>query len=69
MIWTLLLVTAMNTAPSQVGSFTTQEACQVSAKEWQSQGVKAGCIPQQSPEEAMNHAVSIMNTFISSLPK
>jgi|TARA_R110000868_G_scaffold392918_1_gene663807 hypothetical protein len=68
-MWTLLLVTAMNTAPSQVGSFTTHEACQVSAKEWQAQGLKAGCIPKQSPEEAMKQAQMMMQSFLSGLPK
>jgi hypothetical protein len=68
-MWTLLLVTAINTAPAPVGTFATQQACQTSAKEWQVQGVKAGCVPQPSTEDAMKQAIAMMNAFINSMPK
>jgi hypothetical protein len=68
-MWTLLLVTAINTAPAPVGTFATQKACQTSAKEWQVQGVKAGCVQQPSTEDAMKQAIAMMNAFINSMPK
>ena len=68
-MWTLLLVTAINTAPAPVGTFATQQACQTSAKEWQVQGVKAGCVQQPSVEDAMKQAMTIMNSFVNSMPK
>ena len=68
-MWTLLLVTAINAAPAPVGTFATQQACQTSAKEWQAQGVKAGCVQQPSTEDAMKQAIAMMNAFINSMPK
>jgi hypothetical protein len=64
-----MLVTAINTAPSPVGTFATQQACQTSAKEWQAQGVKAGCVPQPSTEDTMKQAMTMMNAFVNSMPK
>ena len=68
-MWTLLLVTTINAAPAPVGTFATQQACQTSAKEWQVQGVKAGCVQHPSAEDAMKQAIAMMNAFINSMPK
>jgi hypothetical protein len=68
-MWTLLLVTAMNVAPAHAGNFPTQETCQTAAKEWQVQGVKSGCVPAPSPEEAIKQAQIMMQYFLNSLEK
>tara|TARA_B110000503_G_scaffold141270_1_gene234258 strand:- start:1795 stop:1995 length:201 start_codon:yes stop_codon:yes gene_type:complete len=64
MIWSILIIGSVSSLPTTYGEFPTKELCQISAKEWQMQGIKAGCIPRQSPEEALKSAQGILDSFI-----
>lgn len=67
MIYTLVLVTAMGL--QSVGTYNNADQCKTAAKEWQSQGIKAGCVQQETPEQVMLKMQTIMTTMIERMPK
>lgn len=67
MIYTLVLVTAMGL--QSVGTYNNADQCKVAAKEWQSQGIKAGCVQQESPEQAIAKMQTLMVNMIERMPK
>lgn len=67
MNWVLVLITAGSL--QSVGYYEQQSTCQTAAKEWQTQGVKAGCVQQQSPEAAVAQMQRAMEQMIKGLDK
>jgi len=67
MNWVLVLLTAGNL--QSVGYYEQQSACQSAAKEWQSQGVKSGCVQQQTPEAAVAQMQKAMEQMIKGVDK
>lgn len=67
MIYALVLVTTMGL--QTVGTYNNPDQCKVAAKEWQAQGMKAGCVQQESPEQIMLKMQTIMTTMIERMPK
>lgn len=67
MIYTLVLITAAGL--QSIGTYNSADQCKTAAKEWQSQGVKAGCVQQESPEQAIKRMQAVMVNMISQLPK
>jgi hypothetical protein len=67
MNWILVLLTAGNL--QSVGYYEQQSACQSAAKEWQSQGVKSGCVQQQTPEAAVAQMQKAMEQMIKGVDK
>ena len=62
MTWVLTLLTAAGL--QSVGVYDQQAACDRAAQEWRAQGVKAGCVQQQSPEAAVAQMQRLMNQMI-----
>jgi hypothetical protein len=67
MNYALILIIASNIQTA--GLYATAPDCQRAAKEWQAQGVKAGCVQQESPEQAIAKMQSIMRTMMEQMPK
>ena len=66
MIYSLLFITA--TGIQSFGSYTNLADCQLAAREFQRQEIKAGCVKQESQEESMARAQSMMQSFIKMIP-
>ena len=67
MIYTLVLITTAGL--QSVGTYNNVDQCKAAAKDWQGQGVKAGCVQQESPEQAVKRMQALMVNMISQLPK
>lgn len=67
MNWVLILMTASGL--QQVGLYDQQAACTQAAKDWQSQGVKAGCVQQESPERAMKKIAAVIAAAANAIDK
>lgn len=66
MIYSLIFITA--TGIQSYGAYNSLPECQSAAKEFQRQEIKAGCVKQQSQEESMAKAQSMMQSFIKMIP-
>lgn len=66
MIYSLILVTA--TGVQAFGTYTSLLDCQSAAREFQRQEIKAGCVRQESQEESMARAQSMMQNFMRMMP-
>jgi hypothetical protein len=67
MSYALILIIASNIQTA--GLYATATDCQQAAKEWQTQDVKAGCVQQESPEQAIAKMQSIMRTMMEQIPR
>lgn len=67
MNYALVLIIASNIQTA--GIYGSEAACQRAAKEWQAQSVKAGCVQQESPEQAVAKMQSIMRIMLEQLPR
>jgi hypothetical protein len=67
MIYTLVLLTAAGV--QQLGMYDNPQQCSAAAREWQQQGIKAGCVQQPSPGEIMQQMMGLMNTMKKELDK
>jgi len=52
-----------------VGNYANISECQSAAKDWQSQGVKAGCVRQETPEQAAAKISQTFRLMLDSMPK
>ena len=66
-MFSLILITAMGIQP--VGNYANISECQSAAKDWQSQGVKAGCVRQETPEQAAAKISQTFRLMLDSMPK
>lgn len=64
-MWTIAIVLASSI--QNIGQFANQVDCERAVKQFQQPGVVAGCVPQQTPEQAMANAQRMMNQFMSSM--
>ncbi len=64
-----VLVLVLSTNIQTVGSFNDQSSCQQAAKEFQAQSVKAVCVQQESPEQAIRKMQTMMQSMIENMPK
>ena len=60
-MYALILVLGMNV--STVGSYANLQDCQTQAAQFTKQDVKAACVRQQSPDEAMKQAQAFFSGF------
>jgi hypothetical protein len=60
-MYTLILILGVNV--QTVGSFTSAQECQAHVEQFVKQDIKAACVRQQSPEEAMDQAKAFFNQF------
>ena len=67
MNWVLVLITAGSL--QSVGYYEQQSACQAAVKDANSQGVKALCVQQQSPEQAVAQMQRLMDQMIKGVDK
>ena len=67
MNYALVLIIASNIQTA--GIYGSAAECQKAAKEWQAQSVKAGCVQQESPEQAIAKMQSIMKTMLEQMPR
>lgn len=67
MNYALILIIASNIQTA--GIYSSAAECQNAAKEWQAQSVKAGCVQQESPEQAIVKMQSIMKTMLEQMSK
>lgn len=67
MMYNLIII--VGTAVSTVGSYTDINSCTSAQTQLQKQNVVAACVQQESPEEAMKRMSSLMQNFISTIPK
>ena len=67
MNWALVLITAGSL--QTVGIFDDEAACKRSVKEANSQGIKALCVQQQSPEQVVAQMQRLMDQMIKGLDK
>jgi len=58
------LILVLGTTISTVGSYHSLAACQEGMKQFTDQGVKAGCVAQADPKEAMEKMQSMMKHFM-----
>jgi predicted Fe-Mo cluster-binding NifX family protein len=65
MNYVLMVVIASNI--QSVGVYGDQSACQKAAKDFQSQGVKAVCVQQESPEQAITKMTALMKTMMEQM--
>lgn len=66
MIYSLIFVTA--TGIQSLGAYTSLTECQTAAREFQRQEIKAGCVRQESQEESMARAQTMMKSFMQLIP-
>ena len=66
MIYSLILITT--TGVQSFGTYTNLPECQTAAREFQRQEIKAGCVKQESQEESMARAQTMMQSFIRLMP-
>lgn len=62
MNWALVLLTAAGL--QTVGVYDQQDVCERAASSWRKQDVKAGCIQQQSPEQAVAQMQRILKSMM-----
>lgn len=67
MNWVLLLLVSGNL--QTVGFYDQQSACSQAAKDWQAQGVKAGCVQQESPERALKKIAAFVGAAANAIEK
>lgn len=67
MVYNLILVLAQGV--STVGTYSTLPACQAQLDQFKSQDIKAACVQQQSPEEAMKQAQAMFKAFQAIIPQ
>lgn len=65
MNWALILIVAGNL--QTVGTYTTEAECSAAVRAANAQGVKALCIQQQSPEQAVAQMQRLMNQMIKGI--
>ena len=65
MNYALILIIASNIQTA--GIYNSAADCQRAAKEWQTQNVKAGCVQQESPEQAIAKMQSIMKLMMKEM--
>lgn len=65
MIYTLIFVTA--TGIQSMGNYNNLAECQNAANEFKSQEVRVGCVKQESPEQSMSRASSLMKSFFETV--
>jgi hypothetical protein len=66
MVYALLLITAAGVQP--FGSYANLSECQAAAREFQRQEIKAGCVRQESQEESMARAQTMMKSLMQMVP-
>lgn len=66
MITYSLMVVVASTIQS-VGVYSDQTVCHQAAKEFQSQGVKAVCVQQESPEQSMKKMAELMKNMMNQM--
>ena len=66
-MYSLVLITALGIQP--VGNYANIAECQSAAKQWQAQDVKAGCVQQESPEQALAKMSQMLKAMIDTMPK
>jgi hypothetical protein len=67
MIYTLVLITAAGV--QQLGMYDNPQQCSAAAREWQQQGIKAGCVQQPSPAEIMQQMTGLLVKMQKELDK
>ena len=67
MNWALVLITAGSL--QTVGTYSVEADCQAAVKAANSQGIKALCVQQQSPEAAVAQMQRLMDQMIKGLDK
>lgn len=65
MNWALILI--VSGSLQTVGSYATEAECSAAVKSANAQGVKALCVQQQSPEQAVAQMQRIMDQMIKGL--
>ncbi len=66
-MWTIAVIFASSV--QNMGQFTNQADCARALAQFQKPGVVAGCIQQPTPEQSMEQAQRMINTFINSMEK
>ena len=66
MIYSLILFTTAGV--QSFGAYANLADCQIAAREFQRQEIKAGCVRQESQEESMARAQTMMNSFLKMIP-
>ena len=60
-MYSLILILSMGV--QTVGTYATVQECQSNLTQFTKQDVKAACVRQQSPDEAMRQAQAMFKTF------
>jgi hypothetical protein len=67
MNYALILILASNVQTA--GIYSTAADCQKAAREWQAQSVKAGCVQQETPEQALAKMQAVMKAMMEQMPQ